>query len=74
MDFKAFDRSKLDEYSRQAKELYGSTPEYKEMEEKQKNRTEEDERFQNRKLYQIANNRNYYYILDNRVKAVYNPC
>ena len=32
MDFKAFDRSKLDEYSRQAKELYGSTPEYKEME------------------------------------------
>ena len=44
MDFKAFDRSKLDEYSRQAKELYGSTPEYKEMEEKQKNRTEEDEK------------------------------
>ena len=28
MDFKAFDRSKLDEYSRQAKELYGNTPEY----------------------------------------------
>ena len=26
MDFKAFDRSKLDEYSRQAKELYGNTP------------------------------------------------
>ncbi len=44
MDFKAFDRSKLDEYSRQAKELYGNTSEYKEMEEKQKNRTEEDER------------------------------
>lgn len=42
MDFKAFDRSKLDEYSRQAKELYGNTPEYMEMEEKQKNRTEED--------------------------------
>lgn len=39
-----FDRSKLDEYSRQAKELYGGTPEYKEMEEKQKNRTEEDEK------------------------------
>ena len=45
MDFKAFDRSKLDEYSRQAKELYGSTPEYKKMEEKQKNRTEEDENY-----------------------------
>ena len=44
MDFKAFDRSKLDEYSRQAKELYGNAPEYKEMEEKQKNRTEEDEK------------------------------
>lgn len=44
MDFKAFDRSKLDEYSRQAKELYGKLPEYKEMEEKQKGRTEEDER------------------------------
>ena len=43
MDFKAFDRSKLDEYSRQAKELYGNTPEYKEMEEKQKNRTEEED-------------------------------
>lgn len=38
MDFKAFDRSKLDEYSRKAKDLYGSTPEYKEMEEKQKDR------------------------------------
>lgn len=44
MDFKAFDRSKLDEYSRQAKELYGNLPEYKEMEEKQRSRTEEDEK------------------------------
>ena len=44
MDFKAFDRTKLDEYSRQAKELYGNTPEYKEMEEKQKNRTEEEDK------------------------------
>ena len=44
MDFKAFDRSKLDEYSRKAKELYGDSPEYKEMKEKQKNRTEEDEK------------------------------
>jgi len=43
MDFKAFDRSKLDEYSRQAKELYGNTPEYKEMEEKAKNRTKEED-------------------------------
>ena len=44
MDFKAFDRSKLDEYARQAKELYGNLPEYKEMEEKQKNRSEEEDR------------------------------
>ncbi|HCT91752.1 MAG TPA: MerR family transcriptional regulator [Lachnospiraceae bacterium] len=44
MDFKAFDRSKLDEYSRQAKELYGNTPEYKELAEKQKNRTDEDDK------------------------------
>lgn len=43
MDFKAFDRSKLDEYSRQAKELYGNTPEYKEMKEKMKNRTEKED-------------------------------
>lgn len=43
MDFKAFDRSKLDEYSRQAKELYGDTPEYKEMQEKMKNRSKEED-------------------------------
>lgn len=44
MDFKAFDRSKLDEYSKRAKELYGNTQEYKEMQEKTKNRTEEEDR------------------------------
>ena len=43
MDFKAFDRSKLDEYSRQAKELYGNTPEYKKLQEKTKNRTKEED-------------------------------
>ncbi|MBQ4259537.1 MAG: MerR family transcriptional regulator [Lachnospiraceae bacterium] len=43
MDFKAFDRSKLDAYSKRAKELYGNTPEYREMEEKQKNRTVEED-------------------------------
>lgn len=45
MDFKAFDRSKLDEYSRQAKELYGDTPEYREMQEKTKNRSKEEDDF-----------------------------
>ena len=43
MDFQAFDRSKLKEYAREAKELYGNTPEYQEMKEKQKNRTEEEQ-------------------------------
>ncbi len=43
MDFKAFDRSKLDEYSKKAKELYGNTPEYKEMQEKTKGRTQEED-------------------------------
>ena len=43
MDFKAFDRSKLDEYSRQAKDMYKESPEYKEMEEKSKNHTKEEE-------------------------------
>lgn len=43
MDFKAFDRSRLDEYSRQAKDMYKESPEYKEMEEMSKNRTKEEE-------------------------------
>ncbi|MEH2949050.1 MerR family transcriptional regulator [Lachnospiraceae bacterium 56-18] len=43
MDFKVFDRSKLDEYSKQAKELYGNTPEYKKLQEKTKNRTKEED-------------------------------
>ena len=43
MDFKAFDRSKLDEYSRQAKELYGNTPEYRQMQEKMKNRSKAED-------------------------------
>ena len=44
MDFKAFDRGKLDEYAKQARELYGNLPEYKELEEKQKTRTDDEER------------------------------
>lgn len=43
MDFKVFDRSKLDEHSRQAKELYGNTLEYKKLQEKTKNRTKEED-------------------------------
>lgn len=44
MDFKAFDKSKLDEYSKQAKEQYGNIPEYKEFVEKSKNRTDEEDK------------------------------
>ena len=43
MDFSAFDTKKIDEYARQAKESYGTTPAYKEYEEKAKNRTKEEE-------------------------------
>lgn len=42
LDFKAFDRSKLDEYSAAAKELYSKTPQYKEMMEKTGNKTREE--------------------------------
>ena len=43
VNFKAFDTSKLDEYSRKAKETWGNTPAYKEYEEKTKNRTKEED-------------------------------
>ena len=42
MDFKAFDKSKLDEYAKQAKEQYGNTTEYKEYEKKAGKRTAEE--------------------------------
>ena len=42
MDFTAFDSSKLEEYSRKAKEQWGQTAAYKEYEEKSKNWTKED--------------------------------
>lgn len=42
MNFKAFDKSKIDEYAKQAKEQWGKTEAYKEFEQKNKNRSEED--------------------------------
>ena len=42
LDFKAFDKTKLDEYAKEAKAAWGNTPEYKEFEEKDKNRTPKD--------------------------------
>ena len=44
MDFKAFDRSKLDEYAKLAKEQYENTPEYKEFTERSKNRTDAEDK------------------------------
>ncbi|MCR5092641.1 MAG: MerR family transcriptional regulator [Lachnospiraceae bacterium] len=44
MDFSAFDKTKLDEYAREAKASWGDTPEYKEFEEKTKDRSEKDNR------------------------------
>lgn len=42
MSFKAFDTSKIEEYAKQAKEQWGHTVEYKEYEEKSKNRSKEE--------------------------------
>lgn len=44
MDFSAFDTSKMDEYARQAKASWGSSPEYKEFEQKSKGGTQAEER------------------------------
>ena len=42
MDFSAFDTKKIDEYAAQAKASWGTTPEYREFEEKSQGRTAED--------------------------------
>ncbi len=47
-DFTAFDTTKIDEYAAQAKASWGTTPAYKEYEEKSKGRTKEDDQ----KIYQ----------------------
>ncbi len=43
MNFTVFDAKKIDEYSKRARERWGNIPEYKEYEEKTKNRTKDDE-------------------------------
>lgn len=43
MDFSAFDTSKIDAYSKQAKEQWGNTAAYKEYEEKEKQRTNDED-------------------------------
>ena len=44
MDFEGFDSKKMDEYSAQAKALYGKTDAYKEFQQKSKNRTPQQEK------------------------------
>ena len=44
MDFTVFDTKKIEAYSRQAKEQWGKTAEYKEYEEKSANRSTDDEK------------------------------
>lgn len=44
MDFKAFDKSRLEEYARQAKAAWGHTDAYREFEEKSRDRTDSDQR------------------------------
>ena len=48
LKFDAFDTRKIDEYAARAKESWGTTPAYKEYEEKAKGRTKEEDR----KIYQ----------------------
>jgi hypothetical protein len=48
LNFVAFDTSKIDEYAAQAKASWGTTPAYKEFEEKSKGRTKEEDK----KIYQ----------------------
>lgn len=43
MDFSAFDKRKIDEYTKQAKEQWGNTDAYKEFQQKSKNRSQEDQ-------------------------------
>ena len=40
MDFTAFDKKKIEEYTRQARETWGSTPQFGEFEQKDRNRND----------------------------------
>lgn len=53
MNFSAFDTKKIDEYAKQAKESWGHTNEFKEFEEKQKNRSTEETKTVNQQLMMI---------------------
>lgn len=53
MDFKVFDKSKLDEYAKKAKEQWGDTEAYKEFEQKSKDRSESDMKHITKGLMQV---------------------
>jgi len=53
MDFKAFDKSKVEAYARQAKEAWGQTAEYREYEDKSQGRTSEEDKRLGRELMDI---------------------
>ena len=53
MVFEEFDPKKIDEYSQQAKVLYGKTDAYKEFEQKQKGRTKEQEKDLNAQVMEL---------------------
>lgn len=53
MDFEPFDTSKIDEYAAQAKASWGTTPEYKEYEEKSKVRIAEENAILSRQIMDI---------------------
>lgn len=53
MDFKVFDKSKMDEYAKKAKEQWGDTEAYKEFEQKNKERSESDRKHITKGLMQV---------------------
>lgn len=53
MDFKVFDKSKMDEYAKKAKEQWGDTEAYKEFEQKNKDRSESDMKHITKGLMQV---------------------
>ncbi|MBQ2237834.1 MAG: MerR family transcriptional regulator [Lachnospiraceae bacterium] len=53
MDFKVFDKSKMDEYAKKAKEQWGDTEAYKEFEQKNKERSGSDMKHITRGLMQV---------------------
>lgn len=53
MDFTVFDTKKMDEYAKQAKEKWGNTAEYREFEQKTRNRSTEEDRIIQERFMQI---------------------